>query len=92
MYIVQHALKRRKFKTKSQHWLDVAVDRFDQETLDDIKAVYRVGVLFLLYPMYWALYDQQGSRWTIQAMKMNGFTWGWQILPDQMQVLHLNYK
>lgn len=81
-----HALKRRKFKTKSQHWLDVAVDRFDQETLDDIKAVYRVGVLFLLYPMYWALYDQQGSRWTIQAMKMNGFTFGWQILPDQMQV------
>jgi len=43
-------------------------------------------VLFLLYPMYWALYDQQGSRWTIQAMKMNGFTFGWQILPDQMQV------
>eukprot|EP00092_Neocalanus_flemingeri_P038886 GFUD01042334.1.p1 GENE.GFUD01042334.1~~GFUD01042334.1.p1 ORF type:complete len:749 (-),score=165.53 GFUD01042334.1:67-2313(-) len=81
-----HALKRRKFKTKYQHWLDVAVDRFDQETIDDIKAVYRVGVLFLLYPMYWALYDQQGSRWTIQAMKMNGFTWGWQILPDQMQV------
>jgi len=62
------------------------VDRFDQDTLNDIKAVYRVGVLFLLYPMYWALYDQQGSRWTIQAMKMNGFTWGWQILPDQMQV------
>ena len=43
------------------------MDRFDQETLDDIKAVYRVGVLFLLYPMYWALYDQQGSRWTIQV-------------------------
>jgi len=81
-----HALMRRRFKTKYQHWLDVAVDRFDQDTLNDIKAVYRVGVLFLLYPMYWALYDQQGSRWTIQAMKMNGFTWGWQILPDQMQV------
>jgi len=81
-----HALMRRRFKTKYQHWLDVAVDRFDQDTLNDIKAVYRVGVLFLLYPMYWALYDQQGSRWTIQAMKMNGFTFGWQILPDQMQV------
>ena len=65
--LVQHALKRRKFKTKYQHWLDVAVDRFDQKTIDDIKAVYRVGVLFLLYPMYWALYDQQGSRWTIQV-------------------------
>ena len=53
--------------------------------------------------MYWALYDQQGSRWTIQveyfpiflfkylddglqAMRMNGYTFGHQILPDQMQV------
>jgi len=81
-----HALMQRRFRTKYSHWLDVAVDKFDQDTLDDIKAVYRVGVLFLLYPMYWALYDQQGSRWTIQAMKMNGFTFGWQILPDQMQV------
>ena len=59
---------RRRFKTKYQHWLDVAVDRFDQDTLNDIKAVYRVGALFLLYPMYWALYDQQGSRWTIQVL------------------------
>jgi dipeptide/tripeptide permease len=55
------------------------VDRFPQRTIDDIKAVYRVGsssppthlrqvgTLFLFYPMFWALYDQQGSRWTIQV-------------------------
>ena len=36
--------------------------------------------------MYIALYDQQGSRWTIQAMRMNGYTFGQQILPDQMHV------
>ena len=71
---------------KGGHWLDKANDRFPQKTIDDIKAVYRVGVLFLFYPMYWALYDQQGTRWTIQAMKMNGDTFGWTILPDQMTV------
>jgi len=27
----------------------------------------------------------QGSRWTFQATRMNGDTFGWQILPDQMQ-------
>ena len=73
-------------KGKEQHWLDKANDRFPQKTINDIKAVYRVGVLFLFYPMYWALYDQQGTRWTIQAMKMNGDTFGWTILPDQMTV------
>ena len=71
---------------KEHHWLDRASDRFPQKTINDIKAVYRVGVLFLFYPMFWALYDQQGTRWTIQAMKMNGDTFGWTILPDQMTV------
>ena len=45
----------------------MAVDRYDQDTINDFKPVYSVGKLFLLYPMYWALYDQQGSRWTIQV-------------------------
>jgi len=81
-----YALTRRKYKKKNQHWLDVAVDRYDQDTINDFKPVYSVGKLFLLYPMYWALYDQQGSRWTIQAMRMDGYTFGFQILPDQMQV------
>ena len=85
---LQHALIRRKYKSRQQHWLDVANDRYDQQTINEFKAVYNVGVLFLFYPMYWALYDQQGSRWTIQAMRMNGFTWGWQILPDQVQVIN----
>ena len=58
---------RRKYKGRHQHWLDAANDRYDQKTIDEFKAVYNVGVLFLLYPMYWALYDQQGSRWTIQV-------------------------
>jgi len=81
-----HAITMRKHKKKNQHWLDVAVDKYDQETINDFKPVYSVGKLFLLYPMYWALYDQQGSRWTIQAMRMDGYTFGFQILPDQMQV------
>ena len=45
--------------------------RYDQDTVDDCKPVYSVGKLFLLYPMYWALYDQQGSRWTIQVKYSN---------------------
>jgi len=81
-----HALRRQKHCKDGDHWLDAAGDIYDTSTLADLKAVYRVGRLFLLYPMYWALYDQQGSRWTIQAMQMDGMTFGWQILPDQMQV------
>ena len=31
------------------------------------KAVFRVGKIFLMYPLFFTLYDQQGSRWTIQV-------------------------
>ena len=64
---MQHAVSRRRHRVAGSHWLDAATDRYDQQTVEDFKAVYNVGVLFLYYPMYWALYDQQGSRWTIQV-------------------------
>ena len=35
-----------------------------------------------------ALYDQQGSRWTFQATRMNGQIGSVYILPDQMQVIN----
>ena len=60
-------MSRRRHRVPGSHWLDAATDLYDQQTVDDFKAVYNVGVLFLYYPMYWALYDQQGSRWTIQV-------------------------
>ena len=60
-------MSRRRHRVPGSHWLDAATDRYDQQTVEDFKAVYNVGVLFLYYPMYWALYDQQGSRWTIQV-------------------------
>ncbi|CAG7726125.1 unnamed protein product, partial [Allacma fusca] len=28
--------------------------------------------LFIPVPLYWSLYDQQGSRWTFQASRMDG--------------------
>ncbi|XP_023320404.1 peptide transporter family 2 isoform X2 [Eurytemora carolleeae] len=80
------AIKNRRSKLKDGHWLDVAAPEFGDTFVQDLKAVFRVSAIFLMYPMYWALYDQQGSRWTIQASKMNGYTFGFQILPDQMQV------
>lgn len=39
--------------------------------------------------MFWALYDQQGSRWLIQSLAMDCKLWGnMMLLPDQMQVIN----
>lgn len=59
------------------------------ELISDVRAVLKVGFLFLPLPVFWALYDQQGSRWTFQAAKMNldlgpfGY-----LKPDQIQSIN----
>ena len=49
-----------------------------------------MGVLFLYIPLpiFWALFDQQASRWTLQATRMNGQLGGFTIKPDQIQVIN----
>lgn len=46
----------------------------------------RILVLYLPLPLFWALYDQKGSRWTFQAARMNGDLGFYIIKPDQMQM------
>ncbi|RZF47986.1 hypothetical protein LSTR_LSTR002052 [Laodelphax striatellus] len=71
------------------HWLDYADDKFDRALIEDIKSVLRVLLLFIPLPFFWALFDQQGSRWTFQATQMNG-SLGWlgTIKPEQMQIVN----
>lgn len=47
-----------------------------------------VLVLYIPLPIFWALYDQQGSGWTFQAVRMDGDIGFFTILPDQMQVVN----
>ncbi|XP_073889436.1 solute carrier family 15 member 2 isoform X5 [Macaca fascicularis] len=54
----------------------------------DVKALTRVLFLYIPLPMFWALLDQQGSRWTLQAIRMNGNLGFFVLQPDQMQVLN----
>lgn len=49
----------------------------------------RVLFLYLPIPIFWALFDQQGSRWTLQALSMDGdFFSLFRIKPDQVQVFN----
>ena len=52
--------------------------------------VYPIIVMFLPLPFFWALFDMQGSRWTISATQMNGWQGGdkFKMRPDQIQILN----
>ncbi|XP_077740592.1 solute carrier family 15 member 2 isoform X1 [Canis aureus] len=73
---------------KRQHWLDWAAEKYPKQLIMDVKALTRVLFLYIPLPMFWALLDQQGSRWTLQATRMNGNLGFFVLQPDQMQVLN----
>ena len=70
------------------HWLDHADDTYDKKIIDDIKAALQVLKLFIPLPIFWALFDQQGSRWTFQASRMDGQIGSYLLKSDQMQVVN----
>ncbi|NXR16430.1 S15A1 protein, partial [Cinclus mexicanus] len=57
---------------KREHWLDWASEKYDKRLIAQTKMVLRVLFLYIPLPMFWAVFDQQGSRWTLQATAMNG--------------------
>uniref|UniRef100_A0AAQ5XVH0 Solute carrier family 15 member 2 n=1 Tax=Amphiprion ocellaris TaxID=80972 RepID=A0AAQ5XVH0_AMPOC len=65
---VGFALRNRWYRSKHEprrsHWLDWAEEKYSKRLIQEIKMVLRVLVLYIPLPMFWALFDQQGSRWT----------------------------
>lgn len=71
------------------HWLDHAKYRYGEQLVEDVKVLLRILLLYVPLPIFWALFDQQGSRWTFQASRMDGrLPGGLTIKPDQMQVVN----
>ncbi|XP_070607297.1 solute carrier family 15 member 1 isoform X1 [Erythrolamprus reginae] len=73
---------------KREHWLDWASEKYDKRLITEVKMVLKVLFLYIPLPMFWALFDQQGSRWTLQATTMDGNLGSVQIQPDQMQTVN----
>lgn len=73
---------------KRSHWLEYAEPLYGKQLVYDTRILLNVLVLFLPLPIFWSLFDQQGSRWTFQATRMDGDLGFVEIKPDQMQVLN----
>ena len=52
------------------------------------QVLLRVLVLYIPLPIFWALFDQQGSRWTFQAIRTDGRVGGYIVKPDQLQLVN----
>ncbi|XP_034042020.1 solute carrier family 15 member 1 [Thalassophryne amazonica] len=74
--------------TKKEHWMDWAEDKYDKLLIAQIKMVLKVLFLYIPLPMFWTLFDQKGSRWTLQATTMDGNFGALIVQPDQMQTFN----
>nr|XP_020490134.1 LOW QUALITY PROTEIN: solute carrier family 15 member 1-like [Labrus bergylta] len=79
---------RRKQYSKKEHWMDWAEEKYDKLLIAQIKMVLKVLFLYIPLPMFWTLFDQKGSRWTLQATNMDGNFGALIIQPDQMQTVN----
>jgi len=52
---------------------------------EGLKALGRLSLIYLFVAVFWALFDQTGSSWVLQAQQMDRVLFGFEVLPSQMQ-------
>ncbi len=52
---------------------------------EGLRAVGRLSIVYAFVAVFWALFDQTGSSWVLQANHMDRVVLGYAILPSQMQ-------
>ena len=59
-------------------------ERYPKNIIEDARTVLRLAPVLSMLPVFWMLYDQQGSVWTLQAtrMKLHGYQ------PEQLNVVN----
>ena len=88
--LLQHSFTEKRKRRKKEdlpEMLDYAVARYGKQFVQEVKALKNISYMFIPFPIFWALFDQQGSRWVFQARHMNGDIKITTFLPDQMQVI-----
>lgn len=84
MNIISSAFKNQKNRKPGQSFLDAALGEHNQEQVDAAKAVLDIAKLFAAISVFWALFDQHGSSWVIQALNMDLLFMGVQFEASQI--------
>jgi POT family proton-dependent oligopeptide transporter len=71
MNVVMTAFSNQKNRKAGESFLDVAAAKHGKDSVEASKSVLDIAKLFAAISVFWALFDQHGSSWVIQAMNMN---------------------
>lgn len=70
-HVVSSAFKNSSSRKAGEKFLDGALKEHSKEQVEAVRAVFDIAKLFASITIFWALFDQHGSSWVIQAMNMN---------------------
>lgn len=88
MAIFTTALMNSSRRKKGERFLDAARVRFSEQEIEAARAVSDIIKLFITVSIFWALFDQHGSSWILQAQKMDLNVWGIQFEASQIAALN----
>jgi POT family proton-dependent oligopeptide transporter len=74
--------------TRLREGEEAARTRHGDTSVDGMRSVFRIALVFAPTITFWALYFQYGSSWFNQAEKMNRDIFGWQMESAQMESLN----
>ena len=60
----------------------------DLSSRESLLAMWRLTPIYLFVAVFWALYDQTGSAWVLQARNMDLYWMGVEWLPSQIQFVN----
>ncbi len=86
--ILIYALRNQSSRKEGQEFFDVARAKFTAEEVEGAKAASSIFKLFILISVFWALFDQHGSSWVLQAEKMDRNVFGMQLESSQIGALN----
>jgi len=69
--VVATALSRRGQRPAGTDWLGAARAVHPADAVDGARAVFRIMGVFVMVTGFWALFDQHGASWILQATRMN---------------------
>ena len=70
MPIFLYALTNQKKKTKGGDFFSAAAGKYTNDEIEGARAARDVFKVFISISVFWALFDQHGSSWVLQAQQM----------------------
>ncbi|XP_014257200.1 solute carrier family 15 member 1-like [Cimex lectularius] len=86
-YAIKQRIKGPK-QPNAKHLLDYAQGKYNRKTIGEIKRIFTIISVIVIYCVYSMLYHQLDSKWVYQANHLNRYIGNWAIKPEQIEVLN----